>query len=83
MSWFFLGFPIVETWGEPSILQFFEPPLPPTKIDAPHGQPPPPHTHTLKNEATHLKNKLQLKHETKFHEMIPRKSTINNNFKSS
>ena len=48
---------------------------------------PPPHTHTdtLKNEAApHLKKiSPPLKCEAPFHEMIPRKSTINNNLKSS
>ena len=37
----------------------------------------------LKNEDPHLKNKPPLKHEVPFHEMTPRKSTINNNLKSS
>ena len=52
---------------------------PPTKTDASHGAPP-----HLKNEAPNLKNNPSpLKHETPFCEMIPRKSTINNNLKSS
>ena len=54
---------------------FFNPP-PPIKTDARHGVHPP-----FKNEAPHLKNKhpAPLKRETPFHEMIPRKSTINYN----
>ena len=52
------------------------------------SNPPPPPWGTptpLKNEPPHLKNNPSppLKHETPFHEMIPRKSTINNNLKSS
>ena len=55
---------------------------PPRKTDAlPWGDPP------LKNEApSPLKNEPlppRLKRETPFHEMIPRKTTINNNLKSS
>ena len=59
---------------------FFETP-PPTKTNPPHGvsphlkmKPPPPPSE---------KQTLPLKHETPFHEMIPRKSTINNNLISS
>ena len=54
---------------------------PTTKTNAPHGAPPPP----LKNEAspTSEKQTHPLKHELPFHEMIPRKTTINNNLKSS
>ena len=66
-------------WGAPPILRFFFE-RPPTKTDAPHGAPPPP----LKMKPSHLENKHpQLKHETPFHEVIPRKSAINNNLKSS
>ena len=38
------------------------------KTNAPHGAPPPPHTHTLKNEAPPIVC------EAPFHEMIPRNS---------
>ena len=38
----------------------------------------------LKNEAPHLKNNLPpLKHEAPYHEMIPRKCTINNDWKTA
>ena len=37
----------------------------------------------VKNEAPHLKNTHPLKREAPFHEMIPKKSTINNNLKSA
>ena len=64
--------------GGPLSYDFFQPP-PPTKTNAPHGVPPP-----LKNEAPPSeKQPLPLKHETPFHKMIPRKSTINNNLNSS
>ena len=52
----------------------------------PRSKPMPPHgAHPkLKNEAPHLKNTpTPLKREAPSHEMILRKSTINNNFKSS
>ena len=76
------GFPIVGVaWGTlPHPTIFFEPP-PPSKLMPPMGHPPP-----------HLKMKLSpsekqppppLKCEVPFHEMIPRKSTLNNNLKSS
>ena len=45
---------------------FFEPPAP---YGVPHLK--------LKNEGPHL-NPPPLKHESPFHKMIPRKSTINN-----
>ena len=53
---------------------------PPTKTDAPHMEHPP-----LLNDPPIWKTKPppSLKHETPFHEMLPRKSTINNNLKSS
>ena len=53
---------------------------PPTKTDAPHGASPP-----FKNEGPQLKNNPPplLKRETPFHEIIPRKSTINNNLISN
>ena len=51
------------------------------KKELPPGHPLP----HLKVKPTHLKNKppTPLKRETPFHEMIPRKITINNNLKSS
>ena len=53
---------------------------PPSKLmSSPMG-----HTPSLKNEPPHLKNTTRpLKHEIPLNEMIPRKSTINNNLKSS
>ena len=62
--------------GAPQSYAFFKNPLPPPKLMPPHGVPP------------HLKMKrppplTPLKHETPFHEMIPTKSTINNNLGSS
>ena len=79
------GFPIVGGMGDtpcppPPILLIFSK-TPPTKTDVPHME-----------HAPHLKMTPQsekqppppsLKHETPFHEMLPRKSTINNNLKSS
>ena len=60
-------------WSDPSILEFFSNPT--YQNRCPHmGHPPLP---PLKNEASHLKNKPPLKHETHFHEMILRKRTIN------
>ena len=53
----------------------------PIKTDAPHGTQPP-----LKNEAPPSEkhpSPTPLKCEAPFHEMIPRKSTINNNLKSN
>ena len=70
------GFPIVgRTWGgcPPLCYNFFE--KLPIKPDAPPWGTPTPH---LK-----MKPPNPLKHEAPFHEMIPRKSTINNNLKSS
>ena len=71
------GFPIVEgghEGGAPPYLMIFLETPPPPKLMPPWGAP-----HPLP-----LKNKAQpLKHETPFDEMIPRKSTINNNLKSS
>ena len=56
---------------------FFE--NPPIKTDAPLWGIP-----QLKNEARPSEKQIPpLKHETPLHEMIPRKSTINNNLKSS
>ena len=63
------------TWGAPTpILWFFSKTLLP--------KPMPPH---LKMNPSHLKKKTPppLKHETSFHEMIPRKNTINNILESS
>ena len=58
---------------------FFETPTP-IKTDAPHGALP----LQLKMKPPHLKNKPPpLKREAPFHEMIPGKSTIYNNLKSS
>ena len=67
----------------PTILQFFSNPSLPLKSDAPL---PPNGAHALlKNEA--LPSEKQpppsFKREGPFHGMIPRKSTINNNLKSS
>ena len=64
-----------------SILQFF-------------SKPPPPHyqnwcrheltpSHLKMKPPSDLKNNPPLKHETPFHEIIPRNSTINNNLQSS
>ena len=65
----------------PSYVFFFE--NRPIKTDAPPNGVHPP----LKNEAPDLKNTSPppppLKRKAPFHEMIPRKSTINNNLKSS
>ena len=58
----------------PPIQRFF--PNPPSK--PPMGYP-----SYLKMKPLHLKNNPPLKREAPFHEMIPRKSTINNNLKSS
>ena len=70
---------VFQSEGEGASYDFFLNP-PPAKTDAPPWGTPP-----LKNDASfHLKNNLHpLKHETPFHEMIPRKSTINHQFKSS
>ena len=63
----------------PPILRFFRNP-PPIKIDAPPNGAHPP----LKNEAPSEKQPPPpLKREAPFHEMIIRKSTINNNLNSS
>ena len=67
--------------GVPPSNNFFR--NPPIKTDA--NPPPPPH---LKMKPLDLKNNPPppfppLKREVSFHEMIPRKSTINNNLKSS
>ena len=70
--------------GDALILQFFSNLPPPTKSDAPHGAHPP-----LKNEpppppqSEKQSPLLPLKREAPFHKMIPRKSTIINNLKSS
>ena len=67
------GSPIVGAWGVlppyPMILK-----TPPIKTDAPHGAPP-----HLKMKPLPSEKHPPLKHEAPFHEMIPRKSTINNN----
>ena len=68
------GFPIVGGMGGgPHLTIFFE--------NTPHqNRCPPWGTPSLKMKFPRLP---PLKHETHFHEMIPRKSTINNNLKSS
>ena len=70
------------TWGggtppHPTIF-FLKPP--PIKTDAPHGASPP-----IKNEVPPSEKQPSppLKREAPFHEMIPRKITINSNLKSS
>ena len=70
------GFPWWEgAWGAP----FPHPTIFPNPPSKPHmGYPP-----YLKMKPLHLKNNPPLKREAPFHEMIPRKSTINNNLKSS
>ena len=83
------GFPIGGGMGGgggvlPHPMNFFEKNPPPLlKTNAPHGVHPP----HLKMKSPHLKNNPPpppLKREAPFHdEMIPRKSTINNNLKSS
>ena len=77
------GFPIVVGGAAaragvlPHPAIFFE--NPPLKTDAPLWG-----ILKLKNEARPSEKQIPpLKHETPLHEMIPRKSTINNNFKSS
>ena len=61
----------------PPILQFFSNRPPPIKTDAP---PPMGHTPHLKMKPLpYEKQTPPLKHEAPFHEMIPRKSTVNNN----
>ena len=63
--------------GDPHPAIFFE--NPPIKTDASLWGIP-----QLKNEARPSEKQIPpLKHETPLHEMIPRKSTINNNLKSS
>ena len=64
----------------PPILQFFLK-SPHQNQCPPYGAPPPP----LKNKAPPPSEKRPppLKREALFHEMIPRKSAINNNLKSS
>ena len=63
----------------PPSYDFFRNPRPPAKPILPPWSTPP----HLKRKP-HLKNKASpLKRETLFHEMIPRKSTITNHFKSS
>ena len=73
-------FPIVggSMGGIPPNYDFFLK-LPHQNRCSPHGAHPP-----LKNEAPpYPKDKSPLRREVPFHEMIPRKSTINNNLKSS
>ena len=79
------GFPIVGGGmggHPPPILQFFLK-TPPIKTDAPMGCP------LLKNKAppiwktTPSPPPRPIKHEAPFYEMIPQKSTIHNNLKSS
>ena len=66
----------------PTSYDFFRTPPPPIKSDAPHGAHP-----LLKNEPPPQSEKQTphppLKREAPFHKMIPRKSTIINNLKSS
>ena len=65
-----------RAWG-PTI--FFENPPPPIKTDAPQWGAPP-----LKNEAPLSEKQTSLlKSEAHFYEMIPTKTTISNNLKSS
>ena len=60
-------------------LRFFSKILPPIKTDAPQWGAPP-----LKNEAPLSEKQTSLlKSEAHFYEMIPTKSTISNNLKSS
>ena len=78
-------FPIVGgmgAWHPPPSFNFFRPPSPHQNQCPPWGTPPSPH---LKMKPPHLKNNPPppLKCEVPFHEMIPRKSTINNNLQSS
>ena len=79
------GFSIVRghQGAPPPILQFFSKPVPSTHQN--RCSPPMGCTLHLKMKPTQLKNKLPppLKREAPFHELIPRKSTINNNLKSS
>ena len=74
-----VGFPIVgEHAGgtPPTSYIFFRKPPPAPKPMPPHRAPSPP--------PSDLKMKPPLlKYETPFHEMIPRKNTINNNLESS
>ena len=65
----------------PTLLFFLNPPPPhpSIKTDAPHGAHP-----QLKNEAPPSEKPIHpSKHEASFHKMIARKSTLNNNLKSS
>ena len=70
------GFPMV---GWPPTYDFFR--NPPSKPMPPMVRTP----HLKMSPAPHLKNTPPppLKREATFHEMIPKKSTINNNLKSS
>ena len=71
------AFLIVEGGGGGGSYKFFRNP-PHQNWYPPWGIPP------LKNEAPHLKNNLPpLKHEAPYHEMIPRKRTINNDWKTA
>ena len=74
------GFPQWGAWGAPSdTTNFFQPPPPPIKTDVPSWGVAP-----LKNEARPSEKQTPpLKREALFHEMIPRKSTMNNNLKFS
>ena len=64
-------------WGHPPSYWFFR--KPPTKTNAPSGVTTPP----LKNEVLPSEKETpSLKDETPFHEMIPRRSIINNNLES-
>ena len=74
----YTGFPIVGEGGAPHPTFFSNPP-PPSKPMPPMGHP------SFKNEGPPSEKTipLPLKREAPFHEMIPRKGTINNNLKSS
>ena len=73
-----LGFLIVGG-HPPNPVNFFETLPSHIKLIPPHGASP-----HLKMKSSHLKNKPlpPLKREAPYHEMIPRKSTINNDLKS-
>ena len=66
-------------WSPPSSNCFRKTPLP-SKPMLPHGAP-----SNLKMKTPHLKNNPfpPLRHAAPFHKMVSRKSTINNNLKSS
>ena len=57
--------------GAPPILQFFLKPLPPPKLMPPYEAPP---NLKIKPPPSEKQPPLPLKHETPFHEMIPKKA---------